>query len=49
MRGALEKPVFKIIFWSRGLKYCRDFRAAGYALSRQLPNNELPDMPFPGN
>jgi hypothetical protein len=38
-----------IFVWSRGLQYCRVLVPAGYAHSRQLPNNDLPGMPFPGN
>jgi hypothetical protein len=40
--------VFRIIFDRAGLFYCRILVPAGYALSPQLPDIELPDMPFPG-
>jgi hypothetical protein len=46
--GLYEKTYILIFFWSRGLKYCRVLVPAGYAHSRQLPNNDLPDMPIPG-
>jgi hypothetical protein len=38
-----------IFFWSRVLKYYRVLVPAGYAHSRQLSNNDLPDMPIPGH
>jgi hypothetical protein len=47
--GLYEKTYILIFFWSRGLKYCRVLVPAGYAHSRQLSNNDLPDMPIPGN
>jgi hypothetical protein len=47
--GLYEKTCILIFFWSRGLKYCRVLVPAGYAHSRQLSNNDLPDMPIPGN
>jgi hypothetical protein len=49
MRGAIKETYICDDILSRGLVYCRVLVPVRYAFSRQLPDLDLPDMPFPGS